>query len=152
MAFPQLIFMAIVALVIPKLEDFFNFKKLDIWTGEIPKWFARVFYGGIQRFALFWHNYEIHGIDNIRRDNCLLVGYHSRCTVDAVYATAFLEPTTIMSPIFFAVPGSKALFESINCVSSHGESKNSADSFIATVVRGGRPVMLFPGGHHEVRC
>jgi hypothetical protein len=122
---------------------------LDIWTHKVPHWIGRIFYIGIQSFAKFWHNYEIHGLENVTEENCLLVGYHSRCTIDGVYATAFLQPTTIMSPIFFAVPLSTTMFSKINCVSSHSKGLTSDDHFINIISTGGRPVLLFPGGHHE---
>jgi hypothetical protein len=143
------VLLAVAVLIIPKLSNVLDTTKRDIWTREIPDWFGRVFYGGIQGFAKFWHDYEIHGIENVSSSNCLLVGYHSRPTVDGVYATAFLEPTTIMSPLFFAVPGSGYIFSQIHCISSHVEGASSDESFVRAVVGGHRPVVLFPGGHHE---
>lgn len=112
-------------------------------------WIAKLFYGGIQHFARFWHQYEIHGIENIKKSNCLLVGYHSRCTVDGVYAQAFLQGTTMMSPIFFTIPFSSKIYDKIHCVSTHLQGQSADESFITTVVHGDRPTILYPGGHHE---
>ena len=141
--------LVIALLIIPKLSHVLDTSKRDIWTGEMPHWFGRIFYGGIKSFAKFWHDYEIHGIENVSSSNCLLVGYHSRPTVDGVYATAFLEPTTMMSPLFFAVPGAGYIFNQIHCVSTHVEGASSDESFVRMVVGGNRPVVLFPGGHYE---
>mmetsp|Transcript_24814 Transcript_24814/g.36598 ORF Transcript_24814/g.36598 Transcript_24814/m.36598 type:complete len:351 (+) Transcript_24814:121-1173(+) len=138
----------IFSILLPKLLCILD-NSNDIWTNRPPPILARIFYVGVRRFAKFWHQYEIHGIEHISKKNCLLVGYHSRCTVDGVYATAFTHSTTIMSPIFFAVPFSKYLFKQINCVSTHSEGASSRESFINTVVHGDRPTLLFPGGHHE---
>jgi 1-acyl-sn-glycerol-3-phosphate acyltransferase len=140
---------SVLALIIPKIPLYFDQKVRDRWTKETPHWIARIFYGGIQNFAKFWHRYEIHGIENLSKTNCLLVGYHSRCTVDGVYAQAFLQGTTIMSPIFFAVPASKWIFEKIHCVSTHLPGQSADESFVTTVVEGNRPTILYPGGHHE---
>jgi 1-acyl-sn-glycerol-3-phosphate acyltransferase len=139
---------AVAVALFPKLY-FLRTGMKDIWTHEDPHWLGRMFYGSVQSFAKFWHRYEVHGLENVTKNNCLLVGYHSRCTTDGVYATAFVAPTTIMSPIFFAVPFSKRLFSRINCVSTHSEGMSSSESFIDTVVNGKRPTLLFPGGHHE---
>lgn len=139
---------AVVALIVPKLYTSRTVSR-DLWVDETPPLFAKIFYGGVRSFAKFWHRYEVHGLENVTKNNCLLVGYHSRCTVDGVYATAFVEPTTIMSPIFFAVPFSRKLFSKINCVSTHSEGLSTSQSFIKTVIDGKRPTLLFPGGHHE---
>lgn len=140
---------SLLALILPKLSLYFDHNISDRWTHERPHWIARIFYGGIQNFARFWHRYEIHGIEHISRTNCLLVGYHSRCTVDGVYAQAFLQGTTLMSPIFFAIPASQQIFEKIHCVSTHLPGQSAEESFVTTVVQGNRPTILYPGGHHE---
>jgi hypothetical protein len=139
---------SVFALILPKIPLYFDRKMRDRWTKETPHWIARIFYGGIQKFAKFWHRYEIHGIENIS-PHCLLVGYHSRCTVDGVYAQAFLQGTTIMSPIFFAIPASKLVFEKIHCVPTHLPGQSADESFVTTVIEGNRPTILYPGGHHE---
>ncbi len=110
---------------------------------------GRLFYGSIQHFIRFWHHYEIHGEENIRQKNCLLVGYHSRCTVDGVYAHAIFNGITMMSPIFFTVPFSKQFFEKINCISTHIHGLSSEESFLQTILHSDRPTILYPGGHHE---
>ena len=168
---PLLLFIAsVAAFVIPKLATASS--DLDIWTHAEYPLFARIFYGGIRSFVRslaliyhffikkiyynfiltflrFWHDYEVHGIENIPAENCLLVGYHSRCTVDGVYATAFLETTTIISPIFFALPFAEYLFKQIHCVSSHKQGTAKGSGFAETVVNSRRPVLLYPGGHYE---
>lgn len=140
----------LLALAVPKVVSAIFFRDLDLWTAQPhASWTARMFYGGVQSFAKYWHGYEVHGLGRLPPGPVLLVGYHSRATVDGVYAAAFLQPTTLMSPIFFAVPGAESLFASIHCVSTHDQSKSAEDSFLTTVTAGPRPVMLFPGGHHE---
>ena len=138
----------IVAFIAPKIPGIFS-RQRDLWTDKLPHWYVRIFFGGVKQFAKFWHRYEIHGFENLRKSNCLLVGYHSRCTLDGVYATAFVEPTTIISPIFFAVPFSNIMFETLHCVSSHSKGMSTSASFVNTVTKGDRPTLLFPGGHYE---
>ena len=134
---------------LPKLKYLFSNEIKDLWTNEKPHWIARIFYGSIQSFAKFWHQYEIHGLENIQSKNCLLVGYHSRCTVDGVYVQAFLQGTTMMSPIFFAIPLSKQLFNKLHCVSTHLSGISTDQNFLNIVINGNRPTILYPGGYHE---
>lgn len=142
----------ILFIIIPKLFLLYfnnNQNIQDIWTNEKLHFISKLFFISVQNFAIFWHKYEIHGIENIKSKNSLLVGYHSRCTVDGVYTQAFLQGTTIMSPIFFAIPLSKQLFNKIHCVSTHSHGLSSEQSFIQTVINGNRPTILYPGGYHE---
>lgn len=151
-------------LFLPKLSLIYSKDIYDIWSPSSSSSsssssspssssslhiLAKIFYGSIQNFALFWHQYEIHGKEYLQSNNCLLLGYHSRCTIDGVYIQAFLQGTTIMSPIFFAIPLSNKLFSLIHCVSTHNHGLSSDESFIQTVVHGNRPTILYPGGYHE---
>jgi hypothetical protein len=130
-----------------------------MWSREPQaNWIARLFYGGVQGFATYWHGYEVHGLENLRArgdgrggGGTLLVGYHSRPMIDGVYATAFLQAKAILSPVFFALPGARYIFGSFHCESARSNIKgDSADeSFVKTVMTADRPVLLFPGGPHE---
>lgn len=91
---------------------------------------------------------EVHGVENVSASNCLLVGYHSRPTLDVVYLQSQLRPTTIITELLFAIPFMAGILTKNNFISAeHGNSTNS--SFIRNVVNGTRPVLLLPGGAYE---
>jgi 1-acyl-sn-glycerol-3-phosphate acyltransferase len=119
------------------------------WDGTKPNWFAKIYFGNILSFARFWNDYEIHGLENVPNRNCLLVGYHSRCTLDLLYLGAAIRPAMIVSHIFYSFPGLGWLNDSLGCISS-GKGSSSADTaFVQAVVNGNKPVMLLPGGAFE---
>jgi len=57
-------------------------------------WINKLLFGGISEFAKIWNCYEIHNIENIQKNskNCILVGYHSRCTLDLLYLISYIKP------------------------------------------------------------
>jgi hypothetical protein len=135
--------------LVPKIGVLTDKDHRDRWTGRAPHWINRLYNGSMRAFAKFWHNYEVHGIENVSGGNCLLVGYHSRPTFDGSYAAAFVDPVIFISPIFYAFPGSEIFYSNLKCVPTHQDGKSSEEVFIDSVVQGDSPVMLFPGGQFE---
>jgi len=120
------------------------------WDDTAPHWFARVYFGSIFRFCKFWNDFEVHGLDKVPSNNCLLVGYHSRCTLDVFMATSYIRPSTIISYMFYTVPGIEWMLNALGCLPNRTKRHGSPEeTFINTVVHGSKPVLLLPGGAHE---
>lgn len=138
-----------VLFFLPKIGVLTNTKHKDRWSGKVPSFINRLYNGSLRAFVKYWHDYEVHGIEHVSGENCLLVGYHSRPTFDGSYAAAFVDPVTFISPVFYAFPGSEIFYDNLKCVPTHQEGKSSEEVFIERVVHGQSPVMLFPGGQFE---
>eukprot|EP01041_Mallomonas_annulata_P006889 gene6889-13967_t len=119
------------------------------WTGISIHGFPHVLFTALAEFALFWHGFEIHGLDKIPANNTLLVGYHSRCTLDLFYLSSLLRPSIVGSHLFFIVPPVAWFFRKCGVISSKGGNIGSEKAFIRELSSGSKPVMLLPGGHEE---
>lgn len=144
---------SLVASIIAKFQYIFYDEK-DFWTGEQTHWVQKVVYGTIGNFALYWHNYEVHDAENLKRyiseGNVLLVGYHSRCTVDNVYLLSLLRPNVLATFLFYQVPIIKEFMPALGVIPSKSVGKKSTeDTFVDSLKTAGRPLMLLPGGVHE---
>jgi 1-acyl-sn-glycerol-3-phosphate acyltransferase len=142
----------VVLFLLPKLKYLFSSQK-NIWkstgSGDL-NWFQRMYFGSIKEFSEFWNEMEFHGSENVDNQNCLLVGYHSRCTVDLVYLAAHLQPNVIVSHLLFKIPVFGMFMSQINLISSKSNNSKTADmGFVNALVAGKRPLLLLPGGAYE---
>lgn len=108
----------------------------------------------VVEFAMFWHDYELHGFEKVKSigGNCLLLGYHSRCTLDLVYLLCFVQPSVIVSYLFYKVPIVRTLLPLVNIMPSKesNQSNDKAESgFIKALTESSRPLLLLPGGAYE---
>ncbi|RYH13838.1 hypothetical protein EON65_34715 [archaeon] len=62
----------------------------------------------IGRFARYWHGYEVHAdkqvLEMLSKPNTLLVGYHSRPTIDLVYLYCTIPCHIIVTYLAFLIP------------------------------------------------
>lgn len=142
-----------VAFWIPKLKTLYRCLQCSESSkaSRVPL-YVRFGYMCIQEFASFWHRYEVHGLENLGddRSNCVLVGYHSRPTVDIIYAQAFLFPlSSLVSYIFFSIPFAAGPLWASNCIPSSTSTQSSDQVFVDAVVNRDIPLLLCPGGAYE---
>lgn len=91
----------------------------------------------------------MHGFDRITASgNCLLVGYHSRCTVDLVYALVNIQPSIIATYLMFKVPFMSGVLAQFNFMPS-GSNGKAEMGFISALSGSKRPLLLLPGGVYE---
>lgn len=124
----------------------------DTWTGSEMNWLAKLLLGGIADFAKDWHDYEVHDLDRIRsiKSNCLLVGYHSRSTLDLFYLTCTIQCHALATHLLFYIPIIGHILPLLGVIPSKGGVQAHAEeAFIETLSNGDRPLMLLPGGAVE---
>jgi hypothetical protein len=115
----------------------------------------KLFLCNIEEFGNYWNGYEIHNGEQLtelcRRSGCLLVGYHSRPTIDLVYLFAKLKPRIIVHYLAFKVPVLREILTSLGVVSSRQDGYDLEQSFVETVTSrvNHSPVILLPGGRFE---
>lgn len=134
-----------------KLAPLFTSKK-NIWTGEELNWVEKMVYGGIAAFARDWNDYEVHDLDRLiqNKENCLLIGYHSRTTLDLIYLTATIHCHVLVTHLLFYIPIIGTVLPLLGIISSKGGVRDRAEeAFIETLSRRERPLMLLPGGAFE---
>lgn len=144
---------SLIASIIAKLQYLF-YNEIDIWTGEQTHWIQKLVFGNIGNFAKYWHNYEIHDVDLIKerlsKGSVLLIGYHSRCTVDNIYLLSLLRPNVLASYLFYKVPIINKVMPILGVIPSKSHGKLSTeDHFIETLTSSKKPMMLLPGGAYE---
>lgn len=104
----------------------------------------------ISDFANYWHDYQIHGMKNVTQQKCLLVGYHSRCTVDNLYLWCRINANFLISHVFFSIPGVGRIVKDLGAIPSKGLiSSTSDETFSEFLSSGDRPMLLLPGGAFE---
>lgn len=81
--------------------------------------------------------------------NCLLVGYHSRPTLDLIYTIAHIRPAALVSQLFFEVPFMDGIMKQGHFMSSSKPGRSADATFYRAVTSGSRPVLLLPGGAYE---
>jgi hypothetical protein len=145
---------ALAAFLLPKIAYILrgHLSRPDHWSGKRSFWLVELIFSSVEWFTRVWHDYEIHGIEHIDADNCLLVGYHSRPTMDVVYAIANLRSASLVSHPFFEVPLLCHLLRIAHFMPSAkpGTSGDSeAKQFVNSIMNGERPVLLLPGGAYE---
>jgi 1-acyl-sn-glycerol-3-phosphate acyltransferase len=122
----------------------------DYWTGKLAKPVRAIASKFISDFASYWHGYEIHGAEHVTASHCLLVGYHSRCTIDALYVWCRLHASFVISHIFFSIPVMSSFVRGLGAVPAKSSVTDTTDDgFARLLLESDRPVMLLPGGGHE---
>lgn len=141
---------ALLALFIalPKIRYLFMTSVCQ-WNKRSLNWFQRCGFLTVVDFSAYWNGYEMHGFDKIAAyENCLLVGYHSRCTVDIVYLLANIQPSTIATYLMFKIPIMGFVLSQFNILPS-GSSTKAEMGFVAALAATKRPLLLLPGGVFE---
>ncbi|KAJ1398422.1 hypothetical protein B484DRAFT_406657 [Ochromonadaceae sp. CCMP2298] len=123
-------------------------KEFCPWDGSALNWFQRVVFLGIRDFTRYWHGYEMHGLENVS-EHTLLVGYHSRCTIDLVYLLATLQPSVVVSYLMFKIPVLRTAIHHMNLMPSKAADLDGAEMGFTKALLGPRPVLILPGGAHE---
>lgn len=136
-----------------KLQYVF-YKIADPWNPKKQlNIFMKIVHTSLSRFGQMWNNYQIHGIDKIRNHpvgGSLLVGYHSRPTLDLIYLFATLKPKIIASHLFFRIPFFNFILDSMGVIPSKTIGHRSPEeTFIESITTPGRPTVLLPGGIHD---
>lgn len=141
----------LILLIAPKLVFILQGKatKRDRWTGKPVHWFVELCFGSVESFSRIWHGFEVHGIENVTQKNCLLLGYHSRPTLDIVYVISHLRSASLVSHLFFNVPIMAQLLPLGNFLASSTPGHCAEEHFVDKVTNGDRPVLLMPGGAYE---
>jgi hypothetical protein len=128
------------------------YEDISPWDGTGANWFQRLFCGSITSFAKFWHGYEIHGIEELKKNkgNCLLIGYHSRCTIDLFYILCTLRCNVLASYLFFKVQLTRHFMPLLGVIPSKTTDGGTADdAFVNAMSTKPQPLMLLPGGAFE---
>lgn len=116
----------------------------DFWTHRGLNILEKLVLVGLQRFIEFWHNFEVHDLEKVRsiKGSRLLLGYHTRNTIDLMYLIAALKPKILVSHLFFKVPITCRLLPFIGFMPSKDEA-----SFVDALLESDKkPLMLLPGG------
>ncbi len=111
----------------------------------------KIFFTSIESFARFWNGYEIHNTDQLHRlqGGRLLVGYHSRPTLDLMYFFCTLKPKILVSYLIFKIPFLNKMLGSLGIISSKSNDKGNEETFVENITTGGKPLVLLPGGAFE---
>ena len=143
-----LVSLTLFLLIFPKLKYLFK-SKACLWDSKLLNWFQTCSFGGVLDFARFWNQYEVHGLEKVKNmnGNCLLVGYHSRCTLDLVYVLVSIQPAVIATHLMFKIPFMRWVLAQANILPS-GTDEHAEMGFIKALC-GKRPVLLLPGGVYE---
>mmetsp|Transcript_83321 Transcript_83321/g.162154 ORF Transcript_83321/g.162154 Transcript_83321/m.162154 type:complete len:353 (-) Transcript_83321:153-1211(-) len=142
--------LVVLLLFAPKLRYLIRKEKCP-WDDSDLNWLQRVVFSSVRDFSRYWHGYELHGLERVKTfERTLLVGYHSRCTLDALYLIFNLQPNAIVSHLLFNLPVIKTALPYMNLISSRATNLDGAEArFTEALVSGKRPLMLLPGGLQE---
>ncbi len=146
---------ALICALLLKLQYLFK----DIPDPWAPKGIRRaqlnliqkLFFCSVENFAKYWHGYEVRNAEQLHDlpGSCLMLGYHSRCSVDLLYLFSILKPKMLVSYLFFRIPLVNYFLGSLGMLSSRPGNKSSEESFIEAITSGGKPLILLPGGEFE---
>lgn len=135
-----------------------------LWVDGIPRcrksakkrlnWLQRILFHSVGSFVLDWNDYKLknlEAVDEVLNDgrSCLLLGYHSRATVDILYVMCMVQPKLIVTYLFFTVPVVRELVTMLGFIPSKSPksiSSQSDDAFVEHLSQSDDPVMLLPGG------
>lgn len=120
----------------------------DPWTNLPLSWIQKMVMGNFRLFGRVYHRYKLHGMDKIKSSHCLLVGYHSRPTVDMFYLLAEILPTFLVTDLLFIIPILGHIARECGAIPSHDSTGSSF--FVHALRTGDRPVVLLPGGINEM--
>lgn len=112
---------------------------------------ANIILSSFSDFGTFWHEYEIVDNGNLLSNNSLLVGYHSRCTLDLFYLVSVLRPKVVVSHMIFTVSFIGQIFSLCGAIPSKGGCRNSVAEvdFVDALCKGEKPLLVLPGGLTE---
>lgn len=129
------------------------FTRLEgVWERNDSNWVEKLIFGGIAQFARDWHEYEVHDLDRIvrLRSNCLLVGYHSRCTMDLFYLVSTIRCHVLVTHLLFYIPIIGTVLSLLGIIPSKGGVRESSEkAFVEALAHSDRPLLLLPGGAFE---
>ena len=123
----------------------------NIWNNQEKgefNWINKLFFGGISDFAQVWNSYEVHNIENLINNsrNSVLVGYHSRCTLDLLYLVSYIRPKIMTHHLLFKIPLLDYVLSSLEFISSKDNANDKAENtFVDAVANGNKPFLLLPG-------
>ena len=167
-----MLYLLALFIILPKIPYIFWKTYKNTWNNDEEitlTWIQRVVFIGISDFLKIWHNYDIHDLEKIKsyskNGNVLLVGYHSRCTLDLVYLISTIQCNVLASYILFKIPFinylmkyhfnvisstiSRNIDNNNNSSSSRGSSNVTDDQFVTTLYNSKKPLLLLPGGIFE---
>lgn len=141
--------LAIFLLVI-KVKPLFSSTK-DPWTDTTENIIKRAVFFNFREYTRSWHSYELHGFDYSNGPNILLLGYHSRCTIDIFYLITMLQPAVMVTHLLFYIPILGTLMSFLGAISNRSgiNDGRSEKAFIEALIHGNRPLVLLPGGAWE---
>eukprot|EP01039_Chlorochromonas_danica_P003885 gene3885-4244_t len=140
-----------------KLPNLFLSDK-DPWREEEEQqqqesnWLQKVFCRAVTSFATLWHRHEIHGISDLKHihGNTLLIGYHSRCTLDILYLFCALRCNVLVTYLFYTVEITRGLLPLLRLIPSKSLDGGSiSESFVSALADRPEPLLLLPGGIPE---
>lgn len=136
--------------IIIKIPSLFLYRR-NRWTRKQLTWFQRLLMNGVTSFGEYWNNYEIHE-DKSKPipSHALLLGYHSRGTLDLVYFVLTFQVRFVVYHLVFQIPLLRQIFKELRGIPSAKPFNDGADQFIDALVDGSAPVMLLPGGVFEM--
>lgn len=144
----------ILALIILVKLDIFFIESKSLWLeSKYLNWFEKLFIIGVTRFSKYWHRYKIHlpnnDINTLR--NAVLIGYHSRSTIDLAYLVLNLQLKVVIYYLVFEIPIVKFIIKSLGGIpSARGEHTIEGKlNFINILINSEQPVLLLPGGSYE---
>jgi hypothetical protein len=84
----------------------------------------------------------------------LMIGYHSRSTIDFLYFASSFPSSIFVIHILFYLPGFKYLFPFFGLLPARDVKRNSSyhsnsEYFLQTILSSNRPIILIPGGATE---
>eukprot|EP01038_Epipyxis_sp_PR26KG_P005737 gene5737-7921_t len=139
--------------VIPKLTPLLQ-KLFDPWENKPLTWIQKIMFGGINSYARLNNGYEVHGLQQLQEYNesggCLLIGYHSRCSLDLLYFWCAVQPSIIVSYLLFYIPFIGLILPLFGAIRSAGGVHGDAEEvFIRSLSENKKPLVLLPGGAWE---
>eukprot|EP01039_Chlorochromonas_danica_P003110 gene3110-3406_t len=117
-----------------------------------------IFIDRVKQFADYWHGYEIHDEHSVSplldKPNTLLIGYHSRPTIDIMYFVCSLRCHVIVTDLLFKIPilgQALPLFRVLPSrpVQSNGTKPSNSEYFANVLTSIDHPLLLLPGGEEE---
>ena len=139
--------------IIAKLRPLFVSEKCP-WSGKPEHPVKRFCCDNLAEHFSFWYGYEIHGGDEMKESPCgsLMVGYHSRPTLDLIAMLVTFRSYVLCSHLFFKVPLLGQLISHCGGIPSRSpdsQEDESDDMFVQALASGTRPLFLLPGGIFE---
>lgn len=148
---------SVLLLAIIKLKYLFQ-RFNSIWDGKPLNFVQKLFYIGMSEFSSYWHGLELHYPKSLDGNppkfpkSTIIVGYHSRSTIDLGYVAMRLEPKVVIYHYFFDIPLASAFLSSLGGIASSSNKTGDEDKkhFEDEVTSSSRPLLVLPGGVYEM--